>query len=117
MKADQTDARRKLTDEQVREIRYLANRSCPTCDAMPSLASLARKFHVSTPTVLAIVERRAHRGISDKRATPRETGTVDVKRLDAAANFLREHEIPFDGPDALRFAAKVLAAAGAKPPA
>jgi len=104
------DARRKLTDEQVREIRYLAKRPCPTCDAMPSLASLARKFGVSTPTVLAIVERRAHRAVPDRRATPRPTGTPDVQRLDAAAEFLRKNEIPFAGTEALRFAAEILVA-------
>jgi len=106
-----SDGRRKLTDDQILEIRHLAGRPCPTCNATPSLASLGRKFGVSTPTVLYIADRRAHRSLPERRATARPTGTLDGHRLDAAANFLRKNQIPFDGPDALRIAADVLAAA------
>jgi len=105
-----TDGRRKLTDDQIREIRYLIGRPCPTCDALPSLASLGRKFGVSTPAVHQIVTRHIHRDVPDRRAA-RTSGTTDVHRLDEAAEFLRTNGILFDGPVTLRFAAEILAAA------
>jgi len=105
------DGRRKLTDEQIQEIRDLAGRPCPACEVKPSLASIGRKFGVSPPTVLAIVERRAHRDLPDRRGAPRPAGLPDGWRLDEAAEFLRKNEIMFDGPGALRFAAQILAAA------
>ena len=105
------DGRRKLSDDQIREIRYLAGRPCPTCEAMPSLASLGRKFGVSTPAVHQIVTRHVHRDLADRRAMPNSIGTTDVRLLDKAAMFLRNNGIRFDGPGTLHFAAEILAAA------
>ncbi|MDO6415518.1 hypothetical protein Q4F19_14095 [Sphingomonas sp. BIUV-7] len=99
----------KLSEEQVREIRRLAEEQCPVCGSKPSLRTLGGRFGVSAPSILSIIERRTWRHVD--KAAPSPVSFPGGRRLSDVAELLRKHGVSWQGEDQLRLAAEVLRAA------
>lgn len=99
----------KLSEEQVREIRRLAEEQCPACGAKPSLRALGARFGVSAPSILSIIERRTWRHVDQE--TPAPAIFPGGRRLSDVSDMLRRQGVKWQGEEQLRFAAEVLSAA------
>lgn len=103
----------KLSEAMVREIRAMAGKPCPMCDAKPSLRSLAKKFNVTAPSILAVIERRTYSRLADGTHVPdrRAADRSMDSELRATSDLLRKHEIGFETVEMLEFATRAIAAA------
>lgn len=99
----------KLSEEQVREIRRLAEEQCPVCGSKPSLRTLGARFGVSAPSILSIIERRTWRHVDQD--TPVPANFPGGRRLSDVAELLSRYGVAYQGEEQLRFAAEVLRAA------
>ena len=88
----------------------MANRPCPICESTPTLRAIARKFGVTPPAVLYVVDRRVYQDLDDPNDPASPAVIAENARMDAAGALLARQGVDYGHREMLRFASKVVEA-------